>query len=101
MATILKYETAGGATLYAVRYRTPERHQTMKRGFRTKRDAQDFANSVEVDMATGVYVKPSRGKITAAELAPEWLERKKQAHRAEPLPDVGVGVAGACGAAVG
>jgi hypothetical protein len=78
MATILKYQTASGATRYAVRYRTPEREQTMKRGFVTKRDAQDFANGVEVDMQTGVYVKPSRGKITAAELAPEWLERKKQ-----------------------
>jgi integrase len=29
-------------------------------------------------MQTGQYVKPSRGRMTAAELAPEWLERKKQ-----------------------
>ena len=40
MATILKYQTRSGATLYAVRYRTPERDQTKKRGFRTKRDAR-------------------------------------------------------------
>jgi hypothetical protein len=40
MATISKYQTATGATLYRVRYRTPDRGQTDKRGFKTKRDAQ-------------------------------------------------------------
>ena len=48
MATIEKYESKGGATLYRVRYRTPDRRQTDKRGFRTKRDAERFAATVEV-----------------------------------------------------
>ena len=48
MATISKYQTASGATLYRVRYRTPDNRQTDKRGFTTKRVAQAFANSVEV-----------------------------------------------------
>ena len=37
MATIEPYQTGSGATLYMVRYRRPDRGQTMKRGFRTKR----------------------------------------------------------------
>ena len=40
MATIEKYQTRGGATLYRVRYRKPDRKQTQKRGFTTKRDAE-------------------------------------------------------------
>ena len=44
MATISKYQTASGATLYRVRYRTPDNRQTDKRGFTTKRDAEKFAS---------------------------------------------------------
>ncbi|MCV7090215.1 site-specific integrase [Mycobacterium interjectum] len=79
MATISKYQISSGATLYRVRYRTPERGETSKRGFRTKRDAEAFANSVEVDKLTGSYVKPSLGRITIGELSADWLARKKEA----------------------
>jgi len=48
MATINKYQTGSGTTLYRVRYRKPDNHQTDKCGFRTKRDAEAFANTVEV-----------------------------------------------------
>lgn len=77
MATISKYQTASGATLYRVRYRTPERCQTDKRGFKTKRDAEAFANSVEVKKLTGQYVAPALGKVTIGVLGPEWLARQK------------------------
>lgn len=53
MATISKYQNASGKTLYMVRYRTPENRQTKKRGFKTKRDAQIFANTVEVKSSRG------------------------------------------------
>ncbi|MEY8015247.1 tyrosine-type recombinase/integrase [Mycobacterium servetii] len=79
MATISKYQTASGATLYRVRYRAPDRGETQKRGFKTKRDAESFANSVEVEKLTGQYVKPSLGRIPVGELAPGWLERKERA----------------------
>jgi integrase len=79
MATIEKYATGSGATLYAVRYRTPDNRQTWKRGFRTKRDAQDFANDVEVKKLTGDYIAPRLGKVTVHELSAHWLARKKQA----------------------
>lgn len=77
MATISRYETSSGAIRYRVRYRTPERRQTDKRGFKTKRDAEQFANTVEVEKLTGSYVAPSLGKITVGELGPEWLARQK------------------------
>jgi integrase len=78
MATISRYQTARGATLYRVRYRTPGRGETQKRGFKTKREAERWANKVEVDKMTGEYVQPSLGRITVGELAPDWLARKKQ-----------------------
>jgi len=77
MATIRKYQTASGATLYRVRYRTPDRGQTDKRGFKTRRDAEAFANSVEVTKQRGEYVAPSLGRITVGELGPGWLDRKR------------------------
>ena len=39
-----------------MRYRTPDRRQTDKRGFRTKREAEVFANMVEVAKLKGEYV---------------------------------------------
>jgi integrase len=79
MATISKYQTSSGTTLYRVRYRTPDNRQTDKRGFRTKRDAEFFAATVEVTKAKGEYVAPKLGRVTVNELAPDWLARKKQA----------------------
>lgn len=64
-------------TRYMVRYRTPQHTQTKKRGFTTKRDAEAFANTVEVEKMTGSYVAPSLGMITVGELAPTWLSRKE------------------------
>lgn len=77
MATISKYQTASGETLYRVRYRTPDRGQTQKRGFKTKRDAERWANKIEVKKMTGEYVAPALGKITVGELGPAWLERQR------------------------
>ena len=77
MATIERYQTKSGATLYAVRYRKPDNKQTWKRGFATKRDAQEFANTVEVDKLRGQYISPVLGKTTIGELGPAWLERQR------------------------
>jgi integrase len=79
MATIESYQTRSGAMFYMVRYRKPDNKQTMKRGFRTKRDAQMFANNVEVQKMTGEYVAPSLGRVTVGELAGKWLARKQRA----------------------
>jgi integrase len=77
LATIEKYETSSGATLYRVRYRTPDNRQTDRRGFTTKRDAADFAAQVEVSKSRGEYVGASAGRITIGELGPAWLERQR------------------------
>jgi len=77
MATISSYKVKDGQTRYRVRYRTPDRRQTDKRGFRTKRDAEQFASTVEVAKMRGEYVPPTLGRITVGELGPGWLERHR------------------------
>ncbi len=82
MATIEKYGTSSGATRYRVRYRTPDRRQTDKRGFRTKRDAEAWANQLEVDKRRGAYVAPAAGRVQlGGEYAREWLGSK---HKLKP-----------------
>jgi integrase len=76
MATISSYNTAQGKR-YRVRYRTPDHKSTQKRGFKTKRDAELFAASVEVTKAKGEYIAPSVGKVTIGELGPGWLDRQR------------------------
>ncbi|MGH3635344.1 MAG: tyrosine-type recombinase/integrase [Mycobacterium sp.] len=76
MATISRYQTASGATRYRVRYRTPGRAQTDRRGFKTKRDAQAWANQLEVDKRKGVYVAPAAGRVKLGDYAQEWFSSK-------------------------
>ena len=56
----------------------PDRRQTDKRGFKTKRDAEAFAVTVEVKKLTGEFVSNSAGRVTIGALAPDWLARKEQ-----------------------
>lgn len=79
VATVESYLLKSGAKRYRVRYRTPDRRQTDKRGFTTKRDAQAFAATVEVQKMSGAYIPPTLGRITVAELAPAWLQLKETA----------------------
>lgn len=76
MATIESYATKAGRR-YRVRYRTPDRRQTDKRGFKTKRDALAFAASVETSMNRGEYIEASAGRVTVGDLGPEWLRGKE------------------------
>ncbi len=76
MATIEQYETSTGAKRYTVRYRTPQRTQTKRRGFETMRDAREFAATVEVRKLSGAYVKPSAGRVVFGEVAESWLAGK-------------------------
>ncbi len=78
MATIEAYQTKAGKR-YRVRYRTPARGQTDKRSFKTKREAEAFAATVEVTKMRGEYVAPSLGRASIATLAPDWLARKQHA----------------------
>lgn len=75
MATVEPYETASGRR-YRVIYRTPERKQTSKRGFRTKRDADLFLASIEVSKARGEFIDAGAARVTVGRLGPEWLARQ-------------------------
>ena len=77
MASIEAYETKKGRR-YRVRYVKPDRKPTDRRGFRTKREAQMFLNTVEVSKLDGTYVDPTKGKVTVGELAEPW--RARQSH---------------------
>lgn len=74
--TITPYTTAAGKR-YRVRYRKPDKTQTDKRGFITKRDAELFLASVTVSKASGDYIDPSLGRITVGQLAEPWLSGKR------------------------
>lgn len=76
MATIVKYDTGSGPR-YRVRYRKPDGRQTDKRGFRTKRDAQAFAATVEVSKLTGTFVEAAAGRVTVGELGDRRLENRR------------------------
>lgn len=77
VARVSRYATAAGPR-YRVRYRTPDRRQTDKRGFKAKRDAEIFAATVEVRKSFGEFIPASADRATVRELAPDWLDRKKQ-----------------------
>lgn len=76
MSSIEKYKLTNGQIRYRVRYRTPERRTTDKRGFTSRRDAQAFLVQVEGAKARGEYVAPSAGRATVAELGTAWLSRQ-------------------------
>lgn len=76
MAVVAAYETKQGKR-YRVRYRTPDNRQTDRRGFTTKRDAERFANTVEVAKLKGEYVNPADARRTLDDLGAAWLERRK------------------------
>lgn len=76
MSTIRKYQTAAGER-YEVRYRTPGNTTSRKRGFTTKRAAEDWDADNKVAINKGSYVAPSRGRVKVGDLAQAWLDRKK------------------------
>lgn len=69
--SITPYETSAGKR-YRVRYRKPDKSQTDKRGFRTRKDAQLFLATVTVSKATGEYIDPAEAKRTVSGIALQW-----------------------------
>jgi integrase len=85
--SITAYTTAQGRR-YRVRYRKPDKSQTDKRGFRTKKEAELFLASVTVSKATGEYIDPALSKVTVGQLVDRWLAGKKvlKPSAYDPLP---------------
>ncbi|WP_345752587.1 site-specific integrase [Microbacterium rhizophilus] len=73
MASVHAYQTAKGRRYY-VNYYKPDRRQTSKRGFRTKREAEEFAAAVSVALAQNQYIDPVDSRATVATLAEVWLQ---------------------------
>lgn len=63
MASVVKRTLANGSPAYLVRYRTPDGKQRSKQ-FARRRDADRFANVVEVDRTQGTLVDPRLGRLT-------------------------------------
>lgn len=72
MGSVKPYETAKGRR-YRVQYRRPDQRLTQKRGFNTKREAELFLATVEVDISRGRYLDPSLARVTVAEWMQIWL----------------------------
>ncbi|WLP90518.1 site-specific integrase [Gordonia sp. NB41Y] len=75
MASIKKYPTAKGDR-WRVQYRTPDHRVTQRRGFKTKREAEDFAATTHVSKMRGEYVDPADARVTVGDLGPDWLARQ-------------------------
>lgn len=73
--SIQPYETAAGKR-YRVRYRKPDKSQTDKRGFKTKKEAELFLASVTVSKAKGEYVDPSEGRKTLSAFQMTWQHER-------------------------
>jgi len=72
MGSIEPYDTKAGRR-YRVRFRKPDRSQTQKRGFKTKRDAEQYLATQEVAQMHGRWIDPGRSSIDVAAVAADWL----------------------------
>lgn len=71
MASIKKYDTAKGHA-WRVQYRSPDGKSRTKRGFRTKTEAQAWADQNAVHINTHDWLDPNAGKVTVGELHAVW-----------------------------
>lgn len=72
MASIRKYATNTG-TAWRVQYRSPDGKNRTKQGFRTKTEAQTWANKNAVAITEGSWINPQHGKTTINELVEKWF----------------------------
>lgn len=77
-ASVDPYYLKSGERRWRVTYRKPDHKQTTKRGFRTKRDAEDWkARNVTIAINDGDYVDPNAGKTTIVTIGRTWLEGRR------------------------
>jgi integrase len=77
MGSVAPYESAAGKR-YRVRYRTPDHQERQKRGFRTKREAELYLASVEVQKARGEFIDARHAQALLGTLGDAWMA--SQAH---------------------
>ncbi|WP_051165467.1 tyrosine-type recombinase/integrase [Nocardia testacea] len=76
MASFEQYTNKAGQKFWRVQYRNPAGKLTGKRGFKTKRDAKNWADENEHAMKTGGYVAPSASRVKFSEFAENWFAGK-------------------------
>lgn len=72
MASIRKYATSTG-TAWRVQYRSPDGRSRTKQGFRTKAEAQAWADKNAVAIREQGWINPQHGKTTINELGAVWI----------------------------
>lgn len=74
---IYSYTTKSGDKFYRVTYRDPNHVQRTKRGFKRRKDAQDYLARMTTYIADNDYIDPNAGKMLVRQLADTWLSGKK------------------------
>ena len=77
MGSVTPYETVSGRR-YRVRYRQPNKSQTDKRGFKTKREAELYLASIELTKSRGEYVSATKSRVSVGQTAHEWVSSQVQ-----------------------
>jgi len=75
MGSVLPYKTKDGRR-YIVRYKKPDGTHAAKRGFRTKREAEEYLASVSISITRNQYVDPMDSRATVGDLGAVWLENQ-------------------------
>ncbi|WP_084435838.1 Arm DNA-binding domain-containing protein [Aldersonia kunmingensis] len=76
MAHVQKRTNGDGSTVYVVKWRTPDGKGRSKSGFRTKKQAEAYANDLDHKQNRGTAYDPSAGKLPFREAARTWLESR-------------------------
>jgi integrase len=76
MASIQKRQTRTGATVYIVKWRTPDGRHRSKGGFRTRKQATQYATEIQHAQARGNTFDPAEGQITFRAAAESWLNSR-------------------------
>jgi integrase len=74
---VYAYTTAAGEHRYRVLYRDPQHHQRSKRGFKRKRDAEDYEAGIRVEKRAGNWIDPTDAAVTITALSLGWFATKK------------------------
>ena len=76
-----------GKPRYLVRYRKPDGRQSMKRGFTTKRAAEQWLNETEAAKRTGAFVSVNDSKTRLADLEDRYFTIKASQVKPTTLAD--------------
>lgn len=77
MGSVHPYTTSTGKKLYRAVWRGPDNQQTSKRGFTTKKAAEEHIAEQTLGRRDGTYIKPADARATISTLAQPWLQAKR------------------------